>query len=307
VADAKARDIATESTVAEAKARDIAAESTAATDIARASRVAGAASDIGGQSTAADSLPRSVSSSSRLQRGTIFGRYTVLGEVGGGAMGVVYAAHDPQLDRKIALKVLRRAAAASSDDETARIRMQREAQAMARLSHPNVVTIYDVGTHEGQTFVAMEFVAGQTLRQWQTGRSRTWREVIAVFLAAGRGLSAAHAAGLVHRDFKPENVLFGQDERARVGDFGLARSAETVDSNEEGALAETAANSDDPLGALLTHTGAFLGTPAYMPPEQARGQGHDVDRRADVYALGVILYELLAGVRPFRGRGQDND
>ncbi|HKE17421.1 MAG TPA: tetratricopeptide repeat protein [Kofleriaceae bacterium] len=152
-----------------------------------------------------------------LARGTTVHRYVLLDEIGAGGMGVVYAAYDHGLDRKIALKFVRDPARA-----LAHRRILREAHALAQLSHPNVVTVFDVGTYRDQLFVAMEFVAGQTLRSWLTGARRTWREVIEVFRRAGEGLAAAHAAGIVHRDFKPDNVLIDRDGRVRVGDFGLA-------------------------------------------------------------------------------------
>src|SRR5262249_4590141 len=149
------------------------------------------------------------------------GRFGVLGLVGRGGRGEVYAAYDPDLDRKIAVKLLRaRGGAATLDGRT---RLLREAQAIARLSHPNVVVVYDVGTFQDSVFIAMEFVEGHTLGDWLQAKTRSWREVLDVYLAAGRGLAAAHAAGLVHRDFKPENVMITRAGQVRVMDFGLAR------------------------------------------------------------------------------------
>ncbi len=143
-----------------------------------------------------------------LTSGATLGRYVVGGELGRGGMGVVYAAHDPELDRRVAVKLLRA--------PTSGARLVREARALGRIAHPNVVTVYDVGAFEGRAFVAMELVLGESLRRWMEARARSWREVVDVFVHAGRGLAAAHAAGLVHRDFKPENVLIGYDGRARV-------------------------------------------------------------------------------------------
>src|SRR5580658_5657197 len=151
--------------------------------------------------------------------GARIGRNLVVGVLGRGGMGVVYAAYDPVLDRKIALKLL--TDVVDDDASQGRVRMQREAQALARLSHPNVITVHDVAEHDGTMYIAMEIVEGGTLRDWRG--TRPWREVLAGYLAAARGLAAAHAAGLVHRDFKPDNVLVGNDGRIRVMDFGLAR------------------------------------------------------------------------------------
>jgi serine/threonine protein kinase len=145
------------------------------------------------------------------------GRYTIVRELGSGGMGIVYVAYDEQLDRRVAIKLLR-----SDTDGKASRRLQREAQAMARLSHPNVVTVHEVGMHRGQVFVAMEFVDGEDLRAWLTARPRSRRDILAAFIQAGEGLAAAHDVGVVHRDFKPDNVLVGNDGRLRVADFGPA-------------------------------------------------------------------------------------
>ena len=145
------------------------------------------------------------------------GRYVLLGELGAGGMGIVYVAYDRELDRKVALKLLQHRDAGGD------VRLRREAQALAKLKHPNVVTVYDVGRMDDRLFVAMELVEGTSLREWLADKPRTWREVARTFLLAGRGLAAAHAAGLVHRDFKPSNVLIGADGGVRVADFGLVR------------------------------------------------------------------------------------
>jgi tetratricopeptide (TPR) repeat protein len=218
-------------------------------------------------------------------------RYLVISKLGAGAMGVVLAAWDPKLDRKVALKLLADRAGGSS---SARERLQREAQALAKLGHPNVVGVFDVGAHEGLLFVAMEFVAGLTLGAWMRSvdSPRPWKEVLAVFMPAGRGLAAAHGAGLVHRDFKPDNVMLGDDGRTRVMDFGLARAL------GDEAVGERFDGSSTPVDRL-TRTGAMMGTPAYMPLEQFRGQG--VDARSDQFSFCVALYEALYGERPFVG------
>src|SRR4051812_2276426 len=153
-----------------------------------------------------------------LGRGNAVGRYLVLGRLGAGAMGVVYLAYDPELDRKLAVKVLRPGA---TIDEA---RLVREGRALAKVQHPNVIAVHDVGTFSDGVFVAMELVDGATLADWLEERQPDWRAIVDVFVQAGRGLAAAHAAGLVHRDFKPANVLIGADGRVRVGDFGLARA-----------------------------------------------------------------------------------
>lgn len=243
----------------------------------------------------------------RLARGSTLGRYMLLDEVGAGAVGVVFGAYDPQLDRKVALKLLapRRARRPPSRD-----RLQREAQALAKLGHPNVVAVYDVGIHEEQVYVAMEFIEGETLGEWiesapsltttsrtrllsagaAPGGIRPWREVLRVFVQAGRGLAAAHQAGLIHRDFKPENVMLSADGRARVMDFGLAR----IDRDSESDSAERSLE----VGPL-TQSGAVMGTPAYMSPEQFAGG--EVDARSDQFSFCVALYEALYGERPFDG------
>src|SRR5438094_791084 len=175
-------------------------------------------------------------------------------------MGVVYGAYDPQLDRKVALKLIK---PGQGVKDTARARLLREAKAIARLQHPNVVAVHDVGVIDEQVFLAMEFVAGGTIKSWLGEKQRSWREILAVFIAAGRGLAAAHAAGLVHRDFKPDNILVGGDGRVRVTDFGLARPA-----GERASAALPGGLTADVQGALvtLTQTGHLVGTPAYMAP-----------------------------------------
>jgi serine/threonine protein kinase len=217
------------------------------------------------------------------------GRYLVLSALGAGGMGVVFAAYDPQLDRKVALKLLRGGHAETRD---ARTRLRREAQAIAQLSHPNVVSVYDVGTtDDDDLYIAMEFVEGDTLTSWLRRYPRTWREIVEVFLQAARGLVAAHGVGLLHRDFKPDNVLVGGDGRVRVTDFGLARSLLGPDeASRPEAKVPTA------LSLSLTATGTVLGTPRYMPPEQLTGP--DIDARSDQFSFCVALYEALYGAHP---------
>jgi serine/threonine protein kinase/Tfp pilus assembly protein PilF len=264
-----------------------------------------------------------------LARGTTVGRYLLLDALGEGGMGVVYKAYDPELDRPIALKLLRTVEAEAGS------RLQREAQALAKLQHPNVIAVYDVGTFEGDVFIAMEFVEGQNLRSWMRATKRSSGEILDAFLAAGEGLAAAHRAGLVHRDFKPDNVMVGNDGRVRVLDFGLARTAhptETANANatagglervpeqapRSGAqlgssqgsksdhsdsakksLTESGRSSSKLLETPLTHVGAIVGTPRFMAPEQHLGD--PADERADQFSFCVSLYWALYGAFPFPG------
>ncbi|EDM79490.1 serine/threonine kinase family protein [Plesiocystis pacifica SIR-1] len=294
-----------------------------------------------------------------------FGRYLLLEHLGEGGVGTVQLAYDAELDRRVALKLLR---AHHNVSEAARLRMRREAQALARLSHPNVVPVYETGEIDGQVYIVMEFVVGQTLRAWARGGEggqarRSWSEILEVYLQAARGLAAAHATGVVHRDFKPDNAILGEDGRVRVLDFGLARDArssaeetappETGDAEQTGgsldpdasgraALGlEEDADEDADEGALehavtrpdanpsarsgsqpagegwvfertstgerpssfdedLTATGAVLGTPAYMAPEQyLRAK---VGPTADQYSFCAALFEALYDRRPFAGK-----
>ena len=226
-------------------------------------------------------------------------RYLVLSSLGAGGMGVVFAAYDPQLDRKVALKLLRANLGPSAKD--ARTRLKREAQAIAQLNHPNVVGVYDVGEHkDGDVYIAMEFVEGDTLTTWLRRWPRTWREILEVFEQAARGLMAAHSVGLLHRDFKPDNVLVGADGRVRVTDFGLARSLFLDDTSRGGTTVDgKRPRADTPLRVDLTATGTVLGTPRYMPPEQLMGPS--IDARADQFSFCVALYEALYSVHPLPG------
>jgi tetratricopeptide (TPR) repeat protein len=237
------------------------------------------------------SRPGRSASDLALARGDQIGRYVLLERVGSGGMGVVYAAYDPELDRKVALKLMH----AEVVDEVARRRLMREAQAMARLQHPNVIAVHDVGEHEGRVFIAMDFVDGGTLKSWLS-TPRSWREVLQVLVPAGHGLAAAHRQGLVHRDFKPDNVMIAMTgdvpERVCVMDFGLARPTAAIES---GAAPD--GSSSSALSLLITRDTQLLGTPAYMAPEQHAGK--PLDHRADQFAFCVTLYEALYGDRPF--------
>ena len=226
----------------------------------------------------------------KLGPGTRVGRY-VLGErLGAGGMGVVYAAVDSELQRRVAVKLLQ-----PGGDELgtrARERLMREARVLASLSHPNVVTVFDVGAHESDLFIAMELVEGGTLSAWLRDGARTTGEILDRLIDAGRGLAAAHAAGVVHRDVKPDNILVGRDGRARVTDFGLARV-------EQGPpVVEPISELSPPIAGELTRTGTRMGTPVYMAPEQiASGEAGP---RTDQWSFCAMIYEVVAGVRPFR-------
>jgi tetratricopeptide (TPR) repeat protein/predicted Ser/Thr protein kinase len=226
-------------------------------------------------------------------------------------MGVVCTAYDPKLERKVAIKLLRNEGPrpAGSTMTAGQARLFREAQALAKLSHPNVVTVHDVDTHEGEVYVAMEYVEGQSLKDWLRARRRPWRGVVEMFLAAGRGLAAAHAAGIIHRDFKPANVLIGNDGRVRVADFGLAKAsgdAREPDAAQTGELRVVEGAEDGLMRALrsasdltLTMAGHGVGTPAYMAPEQHMGL--PVGPQTDQFSFCVSLWEGLYGELPFSG------
>ncbi|MBV1862524.1 MAG: serine/threonine-protein kinase [Nannocystaceae bacterium] len=229
------------------------------------------------------------------------GRYVVLGILGEGGMGIVLKAFDRTLDRPVALKVLHREL-----EQEHTIRLRREAQAMAKLSHPNVVQVYEVAEVEGQTFVAMELVEGKSLRKWmEQSPSPGWRECVNVFLGAGAGLAAAHEEGLVHRDFKPDNAVIDEKGRPRVLDFGLARQAEADgeqakadgEGDEEVRERPVTEMCDTALGTPLTRAGTVVGTPGYMPLEQLKGI--ETDARSDQFSYCVTLFEALYGKRPF--------
>ncbi len=301
-----------------------------------------------------DISPSKQADGNLLARGATIGRFQVIALVGKGGMGEVYAAYDPELDRNVAIKLLR--AGKNSESDEGRARMMREAQATARVSHPNVVIVYDAGTFQERVFIAMEFVEGHTLGYWMHARTRSWPEVLEVFTAAGRGLAAAHERDLVHRDFKPDNVMIAADGQVRVMDFGLVQIAgerhaeEAGDANNGDGRVEAVADDitsehstptngvgsgpttaplrtapDDLLTTRsltttpgrggwrgprtkrnpnLTRFGASMGTPAYMSPEQFRGE--PTDTATDQFSFCVALYEALYGERPFSGRTPDD-
>ncbi|HXI60556.1 MAG TPA: serine/threonine-protein kinase [Polyangia bacterium] len=279
------------------------------------------------------SPPGGSESEGPLSRGITIGRYVVLALVGRGGMGEVYAGYDPELDRRVAIKLMRvRNGHADPTDQASldsgRKRVLREAQAIAKLSHPNVVVIHDVGSFRDQVFIAMEFVEGQTVRSWLNLQARSWADILKVLVAAGRGLAAAHDKKLIHRDLKPDNVMVTADGQVRVMDFGLARLAgdrsSLCASDQDVGAARLPRNLDPAavtvvgqpralalgpalatdastkvLGQCLTQTGSLIGTPAYMGPEQLLAGA--TDARTDQFSFCVTLYEALYGERPFEG------
>jgi len=257
------------------------------------------AGDLGQTLGEGEEAPRDEPEPDRLRRGDAIGRFVMLELLGVGGMGEVYLCYDPELDRRVAVKLLRPRRSGRADE--ARARMIREARAIARLAHPNVVTIHDVAVWQERVFLAMEYVAGPTLSAWARAHAGDWAAIVAVFCQAGEGLAAAHRAGLVHRDFKPDNVLVDGDGRARVLDFGIARAADEPAAeppDEAGALADTARGEGN-ANLMLTTTGMLLGTPAYMAPEQF--MAGKVDPRTDQFSFCVALWEALYGQRPFAG------
>ena len=242
----------------------------------------------------ANARPRQVSPAPVASAGQLLGRFTLTRLLGRGGMGEVWAARDPELDREVAIKLLYLDLGGMDHDRQARLR--REAQAMARVTHPNIVRIYELGADGDRLFCAMELVDGETLRSWLK-TPRSWRETLAVLLAAGRGVAAAHAAGLIHRDVKPDNVMIARDGRILVADFGLAKLAgmgsEPAPASTEGVDLSAGAN------LSLTRTGAFLGTPMYMSPEVL--EARDGDAASDQFSFCVMAYEALYRALPFRG------
>ena len=240
-----------------------------------------------------------------LHPGDYLGRYRIEHLVGRGGMGEVYAAHDPQLDRRIAIKVL----TATYRNAEAAARLVREAQALAKLDHPNVVAIHDAGEVDGRVFLAMGFVEGLTLGEHLARRRLPWSEIVALFVAAGRGLAAAHGAGLVHRDFKPGNVLVDRQGRVAVTDFGLARAAAELSAPLDSAYALQTPDpadrhhSHNSLDSNMTQAGALIGTPAYMSPEQHAGERGS--SRSDQFSFCIALWEALFGRHPFVPAGHD--
>ena len=249
-----------------------------------------AAATLSAESHVSVAAPRGVQDPARV------GRYVIIRRLGEGGMGVVFLAYDPELDRKVAIKLVHEGAGEST---LVQARVKQEAQALAQVSHPNIVHVYEVGESAGQIFLAMEYVAGVALSAWQhpsTGPAPSVDQILRVYLQAAAGLLVAHRSGLVHRDFKPDNVLLGTDGRARVLDFGLARTAQTLLLPELTPLTPSAGTGS---GRRLTQVGAILGTPGYMSSEQVHGD--EADARSDQFSFCAALYEALYRQLPFAG------
>ena len=232
------------------------------------------------------------------ERGDCIGRFVVLGVLGRGGMGIVYSAYDPHLDRKVAIKLLTQAMHSAAD---ATMRLLREAQAMAKINHANVIKVHEVGTFDEQIYLAMEFADAGTLRDWLEASPaiHSVNEILDVFVLAGRGLVAAHAVGLVHRDFKPENVLISRAGGVQVTDFGLVGVIGALPRTASIPAPELELTNDTPLSQVLTRTGSIMGTPTYMAPEQFAGQASTA--KTDQFSFCVALYEALYKQRPFAG------
>lgn len=223
-------------------------------------------------------------------------RFVILSRAGTGGMGIVYRAYDPELQREVALKLVRPDAVVSNSKTADRgmARLLQEARAAARVTHPNVVTVHQVGMTDDGLFIAMEFINGSTLRRWCRDTTRSWREIVDLFVEAGTGLAEAHRVDVIHRDFKPDNVLVSTDGHAHVVDFGLAIAASQTQTFEPSVDAMVATGHD-----YNAWTDAAMGTPAYMSPEQHRGL--EVSARSDQFSFCVALWECLSGERPFAG------
>ncbi|HEX8735138.1 MAG TPA: serine/threonine-protein kinase, partial [Pyrinomonadaceae bacterium] len=220
-----------------------------------------------------------------LENGKNFGRYTILSLIGKGGMGEVYLAQDKSLNRKVALKIL---SSKFVDDYELLRRFEREAETASSLNHPNILTVYEFGDENGRHFITTEFVEGETLRQKLKRERLTLAEILNIAEQTASALAAAHSAGVIHRDVKPENIMLREDGLVKVLDFGLAKFVEKTEEHDPDAVTQP---------YVHTQPGTVMGTVFYMSPEQARGK--QIDERSDIWSLGVILYEMMTAQLPF--------
>lgn len=267
--------------------------------VANGGKMSSASSLPEGETAHSDARGSSQTDTSEFEPGSTVGRYTLLEKLASGGMGVIYSAYDPELERKIAIKMLRLKPRSGLTEVTQHTRLAREAKTLAKLSHPNIVAVYDVGTIADQVFIAMELLEGETIQHWVIRRDAPWRDVLDMFVQAGRGLAAAHAAGIVHGDFKPDNVVIGKDGRARVLDFGLAQAQAGLATDRQGnGQRESDGAAGDEKDLIASRPLEKLaGTPGYMAPEQLMGQPASTE--TDQFSFCVALYESLYGERPF--------
>lgn len=236
-----------------------------------------------------------VRAASRLDPGTVVDRYEITEYRGAGAMGVVYRARDRRLGREVALKLLKSGAPGTTQCGVFCALLVREAQTLARISHPNVISIHDVGDFKGCVYVAMEFIDGPTLTSWARRPGLTWKDRMAALRAAGAGLAAAHGSRIVHRDFKPDNVLMGGPGEVKVADFGVARSLSDLEPPADVGCGCGAPE----VGACAIDPTAIVGTPRYMSPELFAGVV--ADSRSDQFAFAASAWEVLYGAPAFGG------
>src|SRR4030095_11545145 len=222
--------------------------------------------------------------------GTRFGRYEIRSLLGAGGMGEVYLAHDSQLRRSVAIKLL---PSEFTQNKERLHRFEHEAYAASALNHPNILTIYEIGTEQDLHYIATEYIEGESLRECLHRKHMELREVLDVSIQVASALASAHKAGIIHRDIKPENIMLRQDGYVKVLDFGLAKLTDNVPAQKQ-------THEDAPTQTMIkTDPGAVLGTAYYMSPEQARAL--EVDARTDIWSLGCVIYEMVTGRMPFEG------